>query len=161
MSALNEQQFGRAMEIINSSEGAIHGAEAKEVFRAANIRPWRLGQGGTAFDRPAASGVGEQRSTLPHHETVHTSQTHLHAPTLRKYIAGEVPEFDEDYASEDRPSDVRYHPEVGMTERGNRWMLEGHHRLVASRLRGDYSSDIWHTDIERSSVLPNERPRER
>ena len=147
MVALNPNQFDRAMEIINSSEGVIRGEEHAAVLKAANIRRWPLESG--AFDRPQASGVGEQRGRISHHETVHTSQGHLHAPTLRKYIAGDVPEYDADYGTEDRPSDVRYHPEVGMTERGNKWVLEGHHRIVASRLRGEHEMDTWHTNIER------------
>lgn len=138
------------MEIINSNEGVIRGAEAKEVFRAANVRQWPLQAGGTAFDRPHASGVGDQRGSISHYETVHTSQGHLHAPTLRKYLEGDVPEFDEDYAGDDgEPSTVRYHPEVAESPQGNKWVLEGHHRIVASRLRGEHSMDTWHTDLRR------------
>jgi hypothetical protein len=76
-------------------------------------------------------------------EVLHTTQNHLYAPILQKYMAGDVPEFDDDYGDPDTGiSDVRYLPEIGSTDRGTPFIVEGHHRLVASRLRGE-DSDTW------------------
>ena len=125
---LNPDQFRQqAMDIIQKSKGVIEGEDAKTVFRAANIRHWPLNEHPTQF----RDGWTEDTGTVRPSETLHTSQNHLHSHTLRRYMAGDIPEFDPDY------EDQEYLPEVMRTTRGTPWINEGHHRLVASRLN-DY-----------------------
>ena len=69
-------------------------------------------------------------------DTVHTRQSHLHVPTLNRYAAGDIPEFDSDYDYDDEPgtSDVPYTPQT-YNYADKTWIAEGHHRIVADRLR--------------------------
>jgi hypothetical protein len=136
---LNEQQFGRAMEIINGPDEVIKGREVNDVFRAANIRKWPGSWEFPAMRGDYSSGVAEQRGHVNASETLHTTQSHLHAPTLRKYMAGDVPGVDPEYEPE-----VIHDPRTG-----RQWMGEGHHRMVASRLRGDSSADTWQSHLRR------------
>jgi hypothetical protein len=135
-----EQFHQQAMDIINRSNDVLRGADARTVFKAANIRSWPM------QDMPTQIREGwsrEYQDSISPDETLHTAQQHLHAPTLKKYLAGDVPETDPEYDYEDNPEPVPYLPETVVSESGRRWIDEGHHRIVASRLRGDVSTDVW------------------
>lgn len=115
--------------------GYIGGDDARTVMRAAHIRQWPL-------RRPASEireGYTEGPSTVYRWERLNTSQTHLHAPTVLKYLYEGAPEMDPAYPGED----VRYLPEVLRTENDTPWIDEGHHRIIASRLRGDTSLPVY------------------
>lgn len=113
----------------------------RALMKTVNIRQW-----------PLQNPVGDIRETTSHdgtttiypHETLHTSQRHLHLPTLQKYLKGDIPEYDEMYA----PDEVPYNPEVLYDPHGNMWIDEGHHRIVTSRLnehsyQDAYAGNIW------------------
>jgi hypothetical protein len=134
---LNPAQFHQqAMDIIQRSKGVIRGKEAQTVFRAANIRSWPMGDSANII----RNGWVEEESTVPKSETLHTSQGHLHAPTVRRYMDGDIPEFDPDYEGD---FSHRYLPEIMRTERNTPWINEGHHRLVASRLNDYSDEEVW------------------
>ena len=99
----------------------------RALMKAVNIRSWPL-QDPVSDIRNVDMGLDE--SNVRPHETLHTTQSHLHVPTLQKYLKGDIPEHDPLY----EPDEVPYHPEVAYDEHGNQWIQEGHHRLVASRL---------------------------
>jgi hypothetical protein len=107
----------------------ITGRVARHVFERADIVQSKA-------DAPhiagATEGYGEGRG-YPW-GTAHTSQGHLHVPTLNRYARGDIPEYDEDYASDEGESDVPYEPET-YEYGGKTWIAEGHHRIVADRLR--------------------------
>lgn len=124
-----------------SDRPVLNPEETRQVFNAVNIRNWPLALV-TTDQRWASGGAGETSGTRDFDEVLHTSQGHLYAPAVQKYMSGDVPEFDPDYADEEGVSDVRYLPEIQSTERGTPWIGEGHHRLVASRLLGQ-DSDTW------------------
>jgi len=133
-------QFDRAMHIVQTAPGVIDGADARTVMNAANIRSWPV-----MFHPEAYSGgAGENPSRVTDDEVLHTRQSHLHGPTLRRYMAGDVPKYDPDYDYEDAPgsSDVEYRPEITM-HKDRLWVQEGHHRIIASRLRGDSRISTW------------------
>lgn len=129
-------QFDKAMQIINNSPGLIVGNDARTVMKAAGIRSWPV------KDHPEAysGGSGEDPGSVSDMETLHTRQAHLHGPTMRRFMAGDVPEFDPEHA----PHDVEYRPEI-TTHKDRSWIQEGHHRIAASRLRGDGSIDTWNS----------------
>jgi hypothetical protein len=133
--SLSPHQFSEAMDIVKTSRGLIKGDDARTVFRAANIRSWPM------EDSPVGSGRAygiESEGGVTSDEVLHTSQGHLHGPTIRKYMQdGGVPE--EDPHNEGR----KYLPEVLTSARGHKWIDEGHHRLVASRLRGDFGTETY------------------
>ena len=125
------------MDIIKRSKGVIEGADAKTVFRAANIRSWPMEEMPTMGGRH--HGI-ESEGSVSSGETLHTAQSQLHAPTVRKYMTEGAPATDPSYGNE---IDNRYLPEVLSSERGRKWVDEGHHRLVASRLRGEPSTEVY------------------
>jgi hypothetical protein len=111
----------------------IKDRELNDVLGEANIL--KRSKGPVDLDNvwPAFEG---DTTTLQRHETLRTSQGYLHRPTLAKYIVEGAPEMDPDYPGEEVP----YHPDVfSFGDRGNQWIDEGHHRITASRLRGDSS----------------------
>lgn len=112
--------------------GVIHNPDAKKVMRAANIRQWDLSDHAVLIREGWTEGEG----SISRHETLNTTQDYLHAPTLREYMTAGPPEVD--------PYDDarRYLPEVFYTNRSTPWINEGHHRLVASRLNDEYSTDV-------------------
>ena len=131
---LNPDQFSEAMDIVKrSGEELIQGSDARRVFKAVGIRSWPLEELPTESDK-REFGL-ERQSSIRHDEPLNTMQNYLHGPTVRKYMnnpPGENPHF---------PGEP-YLPEVYKTTRGSRWIEEGHHRIVASRLRGDDSTDV-------------------
>jgi hypothetical protein len=78
----------------------------------------------------------ESRGGVHRGETLNTAQSHLHGPTVRKYMKN--PPEENPHA----PGEP-YLPEVYQTARGSKWIGEGHHRIVASRLRGDYGTEVY------------------
>lgn len=149
----DEPMKSKAISIINktaeSKNPVIAGADARTVFRATNIRQWPMKLSQTQM-RNYVSGVGIDEGWRDYSEVLHTSQTHLHAPTLQKYIRGEAPEMDPDFMDDDvyGESTVRYLPDIATTDRGNPFITEGHHRIVAARLRGE-DSDTWESRLHK------------
>jgi hypothetical protein len=132
---LNKKQFHQqAMDIIQRSDGWIKGNDAKTIFSATNIRSWPM------IESPSMSGRDfgiEEEGGVSSNEVLNTAQGHLHGPTLRKYMDEGAPEMDPAY--EDR----KYLPEVLTSPRGRKWIDEGHHRIVSSRLRGETGTDVY------------------
>lgn len=142
--SLSSQQFGEdpeqqwALNIINdpNTPPVVHGPTARRIMRAANIRSWPIDSMASDYKGDTFDMNGS-RGSLSAHEVVNTAQSHLHIPTLRKYIGYDEPETDED-------TGLAYNPEVAYNlDTGRIWMDEGHHRMVASRLRGDLSREVW------------------
>lgn len=71
----------------------------------------------------------------PHHEELWTSQDTLHAPTLKKYAQGNIQKPQHEDFGDD--IDPHYEPET-YEHQGKRWLYEGHHRTVATRLAHRY-----------------------
>lgn len=117
----------------------------RALMKAVNIRSWPL-QDHVGDIRDLDMGHGQ--SVVRPHETLHTTQSHLHVPTLQKYLKGDIPEHDPLYA----PDEVPYHPEVAYDEHGNPWIEEGHHRLVTSRL-----NEYPFQEVYTGSVSPKRR----
>jgi hypothetical protein len=119
----------------------IHGRAATHVMTQAGIRqtPRTGGKVHEYFehvDAPhiagVAQGYGEKRG-YPHGE-VWTSQSHLHVPTIKRYMQGDIPKLDPDYdIDESEGPHVPYEPET-YHYGGKQWIAEGHHRIVAKRL---------------------------
>lgn len=143
--------YSRALMAINKAadaanpkdwhSGLLTGDALKTVHQAANIRHWNLS------DAPSQIRQGWTQYTehIPDKEILHTSQDYLHAPTLRKYMTEGAPEMDPDY------DDREYLPEILHTEAGTPWIDEGHHRIVASRLRGDWRTKVYGGPLMKSS----------
>lgn len=131
---LGPQFHERALGIIQGNDGWIKGNDARTIFRAANIRSWPMRESPSMTGRDF--GLEEEGGIHPD-EVLNTAQGHLHGPTLRKYMTEGAPEMDPAY--EDR----KYLPEVLTSARGRKWIDEGHHRIVASRLRGDRGTDVY------------------
>lgn len=130
---LNRHQFHQnALDIINRSPGMIQGEDARTIFRAANIRSWPLSDHFT----DVREGWTEEEGVVRPSETLHTSQPHLHGPTLRRYMSGDVPEEDPEHGG-------KYLPEIMRTEKNTPWINEGHHRLVASRLNNFPYEEVY------------------
>lgn len=109
----------------------ITGAVARHVMHQADIVQ-------TKADAPhiANSWWGVEMDRGQPYSTVHTSQSHLHVPTLNRYAAGDVPKMDPDYIDEETgESYMPYEPET-YEHQGKTWVSEGHHRIVAERLGG-------------------------
>lgn len=137
---LNPDQFAEAMDIVNrSGEELIKGLDVKKVFRAVGIRSWPLEELPTESDK-REFGL-ERQSSIRHDEPLNTMQTYLHGPTVRKYMKN-PPSKDPHFPGEP------YLPEVYTAPRGSKWIEEGHHRIVASRLRGDADTDVYEGYIE-------------
>ncbi len=128
---VNPQQFQEALDIVKRSRGIIGGEDARKVFKAANIRSWPI-QG---LDRLE---IAEKVGALSPKETLNTAQSQLHGPTIREYMK-DIPEENPYDSSDDR----KYLPEVYTSKRGSKWIEEGHHRIIASRFRGDYGMEVY------------------
>ena len=132
--SVNPNQFAEALDIVKRSKGLIEGDDARKVFKAAGIRSWPLVEMPTGSNREYGL---ESEGGVSSDETLHTAQSHLHGPTVREYMKDGGPEEDPDYPGR------KYLPEVYETPRGSKWIDEGHHRIVASRLRGDYGTEVY------------------
>ena len=135
MATPNGPQFQEVLDIINRSKGSIEGEDARKIFRAANIRSWPMEE--MPVMSRGYSGL-DQIGSVSKHETLHTAQSHLHGPTLRRYMNEGPPE---QYPEYEEPR--KYLPEVLESKRGHRWIDEGHHRLVADRLNDFYESEVY------------------
>lgn len=122
---LNLDQFAEHTD----ERGFIFGQGARQIFRKANIRMWtpysapHLGrsEGNIVYEPDWRTGETEVEHIDPS-ETLHSAQQHVHGPTLARLLAEERGPVD--------------HPvQVYESRRGHRWIEEGHHRLLASRLR--------------------------
>ena len=144
--ALNPEQFEGELQGLHPSLGGsevsdvIRGRVAKHVFAQAGVRQTPLTGGKTYggqpehVDAPHIAGVVEGYGNYgyrPAHEELWTSQTHLHMPTLRRYASGDIEKPQEEEWGDDIDPD--YEPQT-YHHGGKRWLAEGHHRTVASRL---------------------------
>jgi hypothetical protein len=127
---LSLDQLGEHIARHQNERGFIEGRAARQIFRSANIRQWpersapHLGrsEGNIVYDPDWMTGEPNRSEVRPH-ETLHTSQQHLHGPTLMSLVTAR--------------RDEEEHPvQVYSSRRGHQWIEEGHHRLVASRLQG-------------------------
>lgn len=132
----------------------IKDRELHEVLDSANII--KRSKGPVHLDNVWPSYEGDT-NTITDRETLRTSQDYLHRPTLARYIVEGAPEMDPDYEHEDVP----YRPEVfTFGKRGHQWIDEGHHRIVASRLRGDSSIKVtqgdagWDRPWKKAPIVP-------
>lgn len=134
---LNREQAKEAV-LSGNLPDVVQGDTARSIMRAANVRSWPIQEMASQIKaQTTRSGEGESLGYLTPSTTVHTAQSHLHLPTLRKYINYDEPETDPD-------TGLDYHPTVLHNQQtGSVWMDEGHHRLIASRLRGDLSREVW------------------
>jgi hypothetical protein len=142
--ALNDEQFGEQKQNLAQRLGVhpslggsrvpevIQGRAARHVMAQADIR--QTGEGVEAphiaqswFDYGGSYEQGHPRGE------VWTSQRHLHTPTLHRYATEGPPEFDEEYPAEREEDRTPYEPET-YEHGGKEWLLEGHHRTVATRL---------------------------
>lgn len=80
---------------------------------------------------------------LPAHVEVHTTQLSVDRAGIRSYV--------------DRPNDhTRWDDEIGFDapqvyqHSGKLWVYEGHHRIIASRLRGEPSIKVQMWNAERN-----------
>lgn len=124
--SLSPDQFSQWQD----ERGFITGQSARDIYRAANIRMWpertapHLGRSEGNIVQDSDTYTGEPKvSDVDPGETLHTSQQHLHGPTLRSLMTSER-------GPEDHPVSVYE------SRRGHTWIEEGHHRIVASRLQG-------------------------
>jgi hypothetical protein len=131
---VNPNQFAEALDIVKRSKGMIEGDDARKVFKAAGIRSWPLVEMPTGSNRE--HGL-EKEGSVSSRETLNTAQDYLDGPTVQQYLSEGAPEMDRHYPER------RYIPEVYETTRGSKWIDEGHHRIVASRLRGDPHTDVY------------------
>lgn len=130
---VNPEQFNEALKIIQRSRGLVKGPNARKVFKAVGIRSWPM------VEQPVSSGRDygiESTGEVYDNEILNTAQDYLHGPTVRKYIKN-TPKSNPDYP------EGQYLPEVYTTVRGSKWIDEGHHRIVASRLRGDGKTEVY------------------
>lgn len=136
---LGPQFHPDVISLINSRAASpnpiLEGEDARKVFRAANIRQWPLLD---AAQQYRGGYSREWSESIPASQTLHTTQKHLDARAVKSYMQGNEPEFDTEYED-----NVPYDPELLVSERGTHWIDEGHHRLVASRLRGDPSRRVY------------------
>lgn len=115
----------------NAVPEVITGRVARHVMERADVVQTKAESPHIATEG-AVAGYGQDRGYPS--DTVHTSQKHLHVPTLNRYAAGDIPEGDPDYADEETgESYMPYHPET-YEHGGKTWVAEGHHRIVATRL---------------------------
>jgi hypothetical protein len=111
------------------------GRMAQHIMARAGIRQTKRG-----VDAPHIvdwGSVGEYERGYPKGE-VWTSQRHLHLPTLRHYMRGNVPEYDPDVDYDIKHGHHEgerefYDPET-YEHGGKTWLAEGHHRTIARRL---------------------------
>jgi hypothetical protein len=130
----SNDQFAEALDIVKRSKGVIEGDDARKVFKATNIRSWPLEEMPTSGGRDYGL---ESEGSVSSRETLNTAQDYLDGPTVQQYMSKGAPEIDPHYP------DRKYLPEVYETVRGSKWIDEGHHRIVASRLRGDSHTDVY------------------
>ena len=76
---------------------------------------------------------------MPASEELHTTQSVLNKSTIRHFV--DNPNNPEEW----KDGEGYNAPEV-YTHQGKLWVHEGHHRLIASRLRGDSSTKVHHWD---------------
>lgn len=135
--SLHADQFTEALDIVARSRGMLTPENTKKVFKAVNIRSWPLTEQPSSM--PGRDAWTEERGGVVSNEELNTAQDYLHGPTVRDYMKdGGVPEVDPHYDDE-----RAYLPEVHTSLRGHKWIDEGHHRIVASRLRGDNGTEVY------------------
>jgi|KBSMisStaDraftv2_1062788.scaffolds.fasta_scaffold73176_4 hypothetical protein len=127
--------------------GVLTRDAVKTIYRATNIRSWPLKDHpeyeGNDYKGTPSPGFPDTNTmdSVRHDEPLHTSQAHLHGPTLERYMHEGAPETE--FVNGEEDWEVPYSPDVTEDRHGNTWINEGHHRMVASRLRGDYSTDVY------------------
>lgn len=124
-------QFIQQINAMPEERGFIAGEHARSLFRQANIRQWHadaphLGRSEGYIDYNDV----DWRTGKPYmmeidpEDVLHTSQRHLHGPTLVSMLTHGVRRHQD-------------HPvQTYESARGDTWIEEGHHRLVTRRLQG-------------------------
>jgi len=142
------EMFHAQLAASQDERGFIQGQAAREIFRKANIRMWpgrdaapHLGrsEGYIDYDNTDPYTGEPSTSDVRPSETLHTTQQHLHGPTLSSLLKN----YDE--TRDDHPI------QVYDSERGDTWIEEGHTRLVAHRLQG------WTAEAQRGSEMRRAR----
>ena len=120
---------------LERSPGFLNQPTTKAIMKTVGIRQWPI-------DHPAdyrEYSPGDQgESYVRRDEPLNTTQKHLHMKTLKRYLKGDVPEFDPAFEGEEVP----YNPDILYTDRGDLWIDEGHHRIVTSRLNEHLDIDV-------------------
>ena len=122
-----------AISIINKNDGELTHAQTKQVFRGANIRYWPADTIDENYDTDY-NGLDDISPDL----TLHTSQRKLFAPAVRDYMKDNpahrspLEGLDEEGDFLDNREDYPY--VITSPSGSSNWIIEGHHRLVASRL---------------------------
>lgn len=118
----------------------------KPVFQKINVssHPETFGEDEDLERQEAADNTREHQYPhemydLPHHQTVHTTQDTVDRAGIRSYI--DKPNNPEHYGEDGYDAPEVFH------HKGNFWVYEGHHRIIASRLRGEPSTKVhfWDT----------------
>lgn len=119
------------------SPGFLNQTTTKALMKAVGIRQWPIEH---PYEYREYSPGDQGSSYITKDEPLNTTQKRLHMGTLKRYLKGDVPEFDTiSFAPED---EVPYNPDILYTDRGDRWIDEGHHRIVTSRLNEHSSIDV-------------------
>ena len=114
----------------------------RALMRAVGIRSWPINH---PSDYREYNPGDQGKSYVTRDEPLHTTQDYLHMGTLKRYLKGDIPEFHPDWEpdhEDDFENDVPYHPDVLETHNNRRWIDEGHHRIVTSRLNEHPNIDV-------------------
>ena len=143
--------MGRNMEDFHSGSGRKFGPQndiplTKDVFKRVNVvsHPEQFGED-EELDRQLAADDTRthqhphEMHDLPAHQAVHTTQDTVDRAGIRSYI--DKPNNPEHWTEEGYDAPEVYH------HQGKMWIYEGHHRIIASRLRGEPSIKVhfWDT----------------
>lgn len=137
--------------IADSDERFITGQDLGDIYERSNIVLRRSSP--VALDlTPYYQGGYEGRpSQLAHSEPLRTSQGALRRDGFLQYLEHGAPEHDPSVTSEGvpyLPYVFRYGP------RGNKWVDDGHHRIVTSRLNGEHSLPVYEDAVQLPHLSP-------
>jgi len=123
----------------------------KAAIRNVNVvfhgRDTEEGRQEAEWDRTDAADASRPTSQYPHDmvdipfdQVLHTSQQAVDAPGLRAYV-------DKPNNPEEWKDDYGYDAPQVFSHKGKLWIHDGHHRIIASRLRGEQSfkAHFWST----------------
>lgn len=124
---------------------------AKPAIRNVNVvfhgRDTEEGSQEEQWDRTDAADAARPTSQypedmvdIPFHQVLHTSQSSVDSPGLRAYV-------DRPNNPEEWKDDVGFDAPEVVEHKGRLWIHDGHHRIIASRLRGErsFKAHFWST----------------
>jgi hypothetical protein len=123
---LNQQQFMSMKAPVVKTHGIHHRRNSPEIL----------------FDGDVGADTSPSNwEQLSSHEPLYTKQTQLYKPAIRQYVdrPNNPEEFKDDYGY-DVPQLYRFKDRL--------WVDEGHHRILASRLRGEASTTVAIRDMD-------------